>query len=112
MRASFDGPIAVRDQETRHPLLHDLMLWHCTVAYQRAVQASEHKLAKFMASADEQLSAADGCPLKAVFVTFNSQAERDACQRACPRRECACFAYLCYTALLQLVATSWDQTAG
>lgn len=43
-------------------------------------------MAAFMQQANAQLDAAGGFALKAVFVTFNEQAQAAACLAACPRR--------------------------
>eukprot|EP00775_Hariotina_reticulata_P011394 gene11394-11542_t len=54
------------------------------VAYQRRVRSAQQKMAKFMQEANKQIDSS-GFSLKAVFVTFNKQGERAACQAGCPK---------------------------
>lgn len=44
-------------------------------------------MAAFMGQANKQLDNANGFELKAVFVTYNTQAQAKACRAGCPRRE-------------------------
>jgi hypothetical protein len=55
-------------------------------AYQKRVVKAEKKLKDFMVEAEEVIDKA-GCPTKAIFVTFSTQAERAACENACPKSE-------------------------
>ncbi|GBF87433.1 dynein heavy chain axonemal protein [Raphidocelis subcapitata] len=57
---------------------------HFARAYQRRVKKAEKRLREFMEQAESVIERA-GCPTKAIFVTFATQAERAACEAACPR---------------------------
>lgn len=59
----------------------------CTAARQQKIKKMEHKMVSFMQQANQQLDSS-GFELKAVFVTFNTQGQAQACLAACPRREC------------------------
>jgi hypothetical protein len=49
----------------------------------------EKKMATFMEQANKKLEGS-GFGLKAVFVTFNTESQADACMAACPRGELQC----------------------
>lgn len=59
---------------------------HVTGAYQKRADQAERRLQEFLKNAGETIDKA-GAATKAVFVTFNTQAERAACQAACPKSE-------------------------
>lgn len=58
-------------------------------AYQKRAAKAEERLKQFMQTAEDVIDKA-GCPTKAIFVTFSTQAERAACEEACPRSELSC----------------------
>jgi hypothetical protein len=56
-------------------------------AYQKAAEAAETELHEFLAKATDEIDSAIGYDTKAVFVTFNTEKQRDDCLAACPQRE-------------------------
>jgi hypothetical protein len=70
-------------------------------------------MAQFMQQANAKLDAA-GFEIKAVFVTFNTQGQADACRAACAHRECLqqLAAGLCHWWMGLLGLPGWNQTEG
>jgi hypothetical protein len=56
------------------------------VKCQHKIKKLEKKMASFMGQANKQLEK-EGFDLKAMFVTFNTQSQLEACMSACPQRE-------------------------
>jgi len=52
-------------------------------AYKKKLEASEAQLTRFLLEADQK----EAPPLKAAFITFNTQSECNKCLHKCPKRE-------------------------
>jgi hypothetical protein len=55
-------------------------------AHQHKIKKMEKKMAAFMHEASNKLDGS-GFDLKAVFVTFNTESQAEACRAACPHRK-------------------------